>query len=267
MSGIDASAQIHPSSVIDPGAQIGPGVQIGPFCVVDEHVVLGAGVRLKSHVVVTGRTTVGEETVIFPFSNIGDVPQDLKYKGEPTRLEIGARNTIREGVTLNIGTAGGGGVTRLGDDGLYMTGVHIGHDVQVGDRVILANDVAMAGHAIIEDDVIFGGLSGAHQFCRVGRGAIIGGQTMVAHDVIPYGLVHGARGKLEGLNLIGLKRRGVPRDEIAALRRAYRELESGEGTFLDRARRLAEQSDSEKVQEVAAFILSDSERAFHTPGN
>ena len=195
--GIDASARIHPSAVVEDGAVIGPECRIGPFSIVGPEVTLGRGVVLKSHAVVTGWTEIGDETVIFPFATVGEVPQDLKYKGERTRLIVGKRNRIREGATLNCGTEGGGGVTRLGDDCLLMTGSHIGHDAQVGNRVILANQVAIAGHCVLGDDVIVGGLSGIHQWVRIGKGAIIGAVTMVTNDVIPHGLVQAPRGELE----------------------------------------------------------------------
>ena len=258
---------IHPSAVIDPTAQIGAGVEIGPFCVVGPKVVLEDGVILKSHVVVTGDTVVGEGTVIFPFAVIGEIPQDKKFDGEETRLRIGKRNRIREHVTMNCGTEGGGGVTRIGDDGLFMAGCHIAHDSQIGDRVIVVNSVAIAGHVVLEDDVIVGGLSGVHQWVRVGRGAIIGGMTKVLHDVIPYGLVQSKRGELEGLNLIGLKRRGVPREDIAALRAAYQHLATGEGTFQERARALGDTAQSAYVREIVDFVLGASDRAFLTPGD
>ncbi len=216
-------AQIHPSAVVEDGATLGEGCIIGPFCLVGAQVVLGDRVELKSHVVVTGNTTVGEDTVIFPFAVIGEIPQDLKFRGEDTRLEIGARNRIREHVTMNSGTEGGGGVTRIGDDGLFMAGCHIAHDAQVGNRVIVVNQSAIAGHCVLEDDVIVGGLSGVHQWVRIGRGAIIGAVTMVTNDVIPYGLVQAPRGELDGLNLVGLKRRGVSRADITARRAPCRQ--------------------------------------------
>ena len=212
----------------------------------------------------TGWTDIGPESVIFPHATVGEVPQDLKYAGERTRLTIGARCRIREGVTLNTGTLGGGGITRVGDDCLLMTGCHIGHDAQLGNRVILANAVAIAGHCQIGDDVIIGGLSGIHQWVRIGQGAIIGAVTMVTHDVIPFGLVQGPRGDLDGLNLVGLKRRGMDRAEIHALRAAYDVLAQGEGAFLDRARGLSN-SESPAVRELAGFILSASDRSFLTP--
>lgn len=259
-----AETVIHPSAVIESGAQIGQGVQIGPFCVVGPQVRLGDGAVLKSHVVVTGDTGIGPQTTIFPFACIGEAPQDLKFRGEETRLEIGARNRIREYVTMNPGTQGGGGVTRVGDDGLFMAGSHVAHDCQIGDRVILVNNVAIAGHCVLGDDVIVGGLSGVHQFVRIGRGAMIGAVTMVTADVIPYGLVQGPRGHLDGLNLVGLKRHGASRADIAALRDVLAAL--GQGRFRDSARQIADQPDlTPRVREVLDFILGPSDRSFLGP--
>ncbi len=257
---------IHPSAVIEEGAQIDPSVSIGPFCCIGAQVVLQADVILKSHVVVTGQTEVGEGTVIFPFAVIGEIPQDLKFKGEASRLFIGKRNRIREHVTMNCGTEGGGGLTKVGDDGLFMAGCHIAHDAILGDRVIMANSAAVAGHCIIDDDVIIGGLAGIHQFVRIGRGAIIGAVTMVTNDVIPYGLVQGPRGVLDGLNLVGLKRRGVARGDITALRAAFQMLAQGEGTFHDRAQRLGEETSSDYVREIVDFVAAETGRHFLTPG-
>ena len=259
-----ADAVIHPSAVIEPGAEIGPGVSIGPFCVIGSQVRLAAGVELKSHVVIAGDTSVGEGTVIFPFASIGQDPQDLKFKGEHTRLEIGARNRIREYVTMNPGTEGGGAVTRVGDDGLFMANCHVAHDCQIGNRVILANSVAIAGHCILEDEVIVGGLSGVHQFVRIGHGAMIGAVTMVTADVIPHGLVQGPRGVLDGLNLVGLKRRGADRGDLHALRDLLHDL--GTGSFRDSARARADEgSDNKYVREVLDFILGPSDRSFLAP--
>jgi UDP-N-acetylglucosamine acyltransferase len=262
---IDPTARVHPAAIIEDGAQIGAGAEIGPFAIIGPEVTLAPGVVVKSHAVVTGWTDIGADTVIFPFACVGEVPQDLKYAGERTRLIVGARCRIREGATLNTGTAGGGGVTRVGDDCLLMTGAHVGHDATLGNRVILANQVAIAGHCQIGDDVIVGGLSGIHQWVRVGKGAIIGAVTMVTNDVVPHGLVQGPRGDLDGLNLVGLKRRGVDRAEITALRAGYQMLAQGEGSFMDRARRLAEETDSPHVREMTDFILSASDRSFLTP--
>lgn len=256
---------IHPSAVIEAGAKIDASATVGPFCMVGAQVTLGAGVHLKSHVVVTGNTEIGDETVIFPFAVIGEIPQDLKFKGEATQLVIGKRNRIREHVTMNCGTEAGGGITRIGDDGLFMAGCHIAHDAVIGDRCIIVNSVAIAGHCVLEDDVIVGGLSGVHQFVRIGRGAIIGAVTMVTNDVIPYGLVQAPRGELDGLNLVGLKRRGVARSDITALRAAFQMLAQGEGTFHDRAVRLADETTSDYVRQIVDFILTDSGRHFLTP--
>jgi UDP-N-acetylglucosamine acyltransferase len=262
---IAATARIHPSAVVESGARIAEGCEIGPFALIGPEVTLAARVVVKSHAVITGWTDIGEDSVIFPFATVGEVPQDLKYAGERTRLSIGARCRIREGATLNTGTEGGGGITRVGDDCLIMTGAHVGHDAQIGNRVILVNQVAIAGHCQLGDDVIVGGLSGVHQWVRIGQGAIIGAVTMVTNDVIPYGLVQAPRGELDGLNLVGLKRRGVDRADITALRAAYQMLAQGEGTFLDRARRLADETDSPHVREMTDFILSATDRSFLTP--
>ncbi|MEL7092046.1 MAG: acyl-ACP--UDP-N-acetylglucosamine O-acyltransferase [Pseudomonadota bacterium] len=256
---------IHPSAIIEDGAQVDPSASIGPFCVVGADVRIGPDVTLKSHVVVTGETEIGAGTTIFSFAVIGEQPQDLKFKGEASRLVIGARNRIREHVTMNGGTEAGGGVTQIGNDGLFMAGCHIAHDAQIGDRVIVVNNSAIAGHCVLEDDVIVGGLSGVHQFVRIGRGAIIGAVTMVTNDVIPYGLVQAPRGELDGLNLVGLKRRGVARSDITALRAAFQMLAQGEGTFQSRAERLGTETDSSYVREIVAFVMGDSDRSFLTP--
>ncbi|HDZ80661.1 MAG TPA: acyl-ACP--UDP-N-acetylglucosamine O-acyltransferase [Roseobacter sp.] len=259
-------ANIHPSAVIEDGARIAPSAIVGPFCVIGSQVVLHADVVIKSHTVITGQTEVGEGTVIFSFAVIGEIPQDLKFKGEFSRLVIGKRNRIREHVTMNCGTEGGGGVTKIGDDGLFMAGCHIAHDAILGNRVIVVNSAAVAGHCIIDDDVIIGGLAGIHQFVRIGRGAIIGAVTMVTNDVIPYGLVQAPRGVLDGLNLVGLKRRGVARSDITALRAAFQMLAQGEGTFHDRAQRLGDETGSDYVREIVDFVMADTGRHFLTPG-
>jgi len=263
---IDPTATIHPSAVVEAGATIHQGAVVGAFSLIGPRAVLGAGVEIRSHAVVTGRTEIGEGTIVFPGAVIGEVPQDLKYKGEDTRLVIGRRNRIREHVTMNLGTEGGGGVTRVGDDCLFMAGCHIAHDAQIGDRVIVVNSAAVAGHCVIEDDVIIGGLSGVHQFVRIGRGAIVGAVTMVTNDVIPYGLVQAPRGHLDGLNLVGLKRKGVSRADITALRAAYQMLAQGEGTFQERTRRLGDETESAYVRDIVDFVLGASDRSFLTSG-
>lgn len=262
---IDATATIHPSAVIDEGARIGANVKIGPFSIIGPEVDLAADVTIRSHAVITGRTRIGPGTEVYPFASIGEIPQDLKFAGEQTELIIGARCRIREHVTMNTGTRGGGGVTRMGDDCLVMAGAHVAHDAQVGDRVIMVNHSALAGHCAVGDDAIIGGLSGVHQWVRIGRGAIIGAVTMVTHDVIPYALVQAPRGELDGLNLVGLKRRGASRAEITALRAAFQMLKQGEGTFQDRARRLGEETESDYVREIASFVTGHSDRGFLTP--
>jgi UDP-N-acetylglucosamine acyltransferase len=262
---IHPTATIHPAAVIEDGARIGPGASVGPFAMIGAEVRLGAGVEVKSHAVITGRTEVGDETVIFPFAVIGEIPQDLKFRGEKTSLRIGARCRIREHVTINTGTEGGGGATSVGDDCLIMAGAHVAHDCHVGNRVIMVNNSALAGHCQVGDDAIIGGLSGVHQWVRIGRGAIIGAVTMVTHDVIPHALVQAPRGELDGLNLVGLKRKGVSRADITALRAAFQMLKQGEGAFQDRARRLQEETESDYVREITAFVLTESDRGFLTP--
>lgn len=262
---IDPTARIHPSAVVEAGAVLGANVSVGAFSLIGPDVTLAQDVDVRSHVVVTGRTSVGDGTVIFPFSSIGEIPQDLKFGGEVTSLMIGARNRIREHVTMNTGTAQGGGRTVIGDDGLFMAGCHIAHDCRIGNRVIVVNQSAVAGHCQIEDDVIVGGLSGIHQWVRIGQGAIIGALSMVTNDVVPYGLVAGPRAELDGLNLVGLKRKGVARADIQALRVALLTLKQGEGTFLERARRLGEETESDYVQRMVTFITGASDRSFLVP--
>lgn len=261
---VHATAQVHATAVIEPGAEIGEGCRIGPFCLIGPEVRLGPGVEVKSHAVITGDTSIGEGTVIFPFACLGEIPQDLKFRGERTRLVIGARNRIREHVTMNTGTGAGGGITQVGDDGLFMAGAHVAHDCRIGNGVILVNSVALAGHVVIEDEAIVGGLSGVHQFVRIGRGAMIGALSMVTADVIPFGLVAGPRGALEGLNLVGLKRRGVDREEMRGLRELLDDL--SQGSFRDRAREVAAGGgQGQLAREVLDFILGPSDRSFLTP--
>ena len=259
-------AMIHPSSVIDEGAVIDPSVSIGPFCYVGSKVILKKGVELKSHVVVTGLTEVGEDTVIFPFASIGHIPQDLKFNGERTKLKIGKRNRIREYVTMNPGTSGGGGLTKVGNDGLFMMGVHIGHDCIVGNNVIMANNASLGGHCIIEDNVVIGALAGVHQFCRVGRGAMIGGLSAVVADVIPMGMVIGERANLDGLNLIGLKRAGVNKDHINGLRSAFKSIFQSDGTVKDAIEpTLKIHKGNPLVEEMISFITSETSRSLTIP--
>jgi UDP-N-acetylglucosamine acyltransferase len=257
---------IHPTAIVDPKAQIASSVTVGPYCVVGANVVLDEGVILHSHVVVEGRTRVGARTQIYPFASIGHTPQDLKYKGEPSRLEIGADNLIREHVTMNPGTEGGGMVTRVGSHCAFLTASHVGHDSIVGDHVVFSNNVMLAGHCKIDDYVIFGGGAALHQFGRVGKHAFVGGMSAVENDVIPYGLVVGNRAHLMGLNLVGLKRRGFTREQIQAMREAYAYLFGAEGTLRDRVERAAERyAGSPEVMEIVNFIRAESDRAICMP--
>jgi UDP-N-acetylglucosamine acyltransferase len=261
-----AAARIHPTAIVDSNAEIARGVEIGPYAVIGPHVRLGDGVHVGPHVVIDGRTTIGADTAIFPFASIGHIPQDLKYKGEPSELVIGARNVIREHVTMNPGTEGGGMVTRVGDRCLFMVGSHVAHDCKVGDHVVMANNATLAGHVEVGDWAILGGLSAVHQFCRIGRFAMIGGMSGVENDVIPYGSVMGNRARLAGLNIVGLKRRGFTRDQIHNLRTAYRLLFAEEGTLAERLSDVEEiYHDNEVVMEIVAFIRADSTRAICQP--
>ena len=258
--------QIHPTAIVAPGATLAENVSIGPYCVVGEEVMLGAGVTLIAHIVVDGRTTIGEKTRIFPFASIGLEPQDLKYRGEKSRLVIGRHNTIREHVTMNPGTEGGGMVTRVGDHGLFMVGAHVAHDCQIGDHVIMANNATLAGHVVVEDYALLGGLSAVHQFVRIGQHAMIGGMSGVERDVIPYGQVMGDRARLSGLNIIGMQRRGFSREDIQTLRSAYQFLFSADGTFNDRVTEMAERFGGvAPVDDIIAFIRADSTRAICQP--
>ena len=258
--------QIHPTAIVASGARLADDVVIGPYCVIGEDVALGAGVRLAAHVVIDGRTTIGEGTRIFPFASIGLEPQDLKYQGEASSLVIGRHNTIREYVTINPGTAGGGMVTRVGDDCLLMVGVHIAHDCQIDDHVIMANNATLAGHVVIEQYARLGGLCAVHQFVRIGRHAMIGGMSGVERDVIPYGQVMGDRARLYGLNIVGMQRHGFSRDDIQGLRSAYQFLFSADGTLNDRVNETAERFGGiGPVDDIIAFIRADSSRAICQP--
>jgi UDP-N-acetylglucosamine acyltransferase len=213
---------IHPTAVVEPGAQVDPTCEIGPYAVVGPHVTLGPRNVLSAHSVVTGHTTLGEGNRVFPHAVLGEVPQDLKYRGEPTRLEIGNRNTFRECATVNLGTVGGGGVTRIGNGCLLMAYSHIGHDCVIGDGAIIANSVALAGHVILEDHVHMSGLAAAHQFTRIGRLAFVSGLTGIAMDVAPYCTVTGARGELAGLNTVGMPRAGMTEEQVGRVKQAYK---------------------------------------------
>ncbi|USQ93750.1 acyl-ACP--UDP-N-acetylglucosamine O-acyltransferase [Caulobacter sp. RL271] len=257
---------IHPTAIVAPEAKIASDVQIGPYSIVGPDVTLEAGVRLLSHVVVEGATTIGENTIVHPFANLGGPPQHLGHKGERTELLIGPRNIIREHVTMHTGTASGRGVTVIGSDGLYMVGSHVAHDCVLGDFVVLAKGATLGGHVSVGDYVFMGGLAAAHQFSRIGRYSFIGGLAAVTKDVIPYGSVWGNHAHLEGLNLVGLKRRGFPRETINALRAAYRLMFADEGTFQERLDDVAETHAAiPEVMEIVDFIRADANRPLCLP--
>ena len=258
---------IHPTAIIEDGAEIGEACEIGAYCVIGSHVKLDSKVKLHSHVVVTGHTSIGEGTEIFPFSAIGKIPQDLKFEGEEARLEIGKYNRIREHVTMNIGTKGGGMLTKIGDHGLFMAGSHIAHDSKIGNHVIFVNNSAVAGHCEVDDFAIIGGLSAIHQFVRIGRHAIVGGMTGVEKDVIPFGSVTGNRASLVGLNFTGLKRRGFDRETIATMRKAYDMLFTEEaGNLETRTQHVAQHfSDSSEIQLIVNFIQAEASRGICMP--
>lgn len=261
------SVQIDKLSVVDDKAQLGADVQIGPFCHIGPDVILGDRVKLHSHVVVAGHTSIGTETQVFPFASLGHEPQDLKYRGEPSKLIIGERNKIREHVTMNPGTADDRMETVVGDDGLYMMSSHVAHDCVVGNRVILANNATLAGHVVVGDYAIIGGLSGVHQFVRIGAHAMIGGMSAVEHDVIPYGIIKGERAHLAGLNYIGLERRGFDRKDIARLMKAYRQLFSSDGGTLSELTEevAATYGDDEMVMDIVEFVRNRDSRPICRP--
>lgn len=249
------SNNIHSSAIIDPKAKIGNDVKIGPFCVVGEHVSIGDGTILHSHVVIEGRTTIGQKCEIFPFASIGHRNQDLKFKGEASELIIGDNNTIREYVTMQPGTADGGMLTKVGNNGLFMVGIHIAHDCMVGDNVIMANNATLGGHVHVGNNVLVGGLAAVHQWIRIGDNAVIGGMSGVESDIIPYGRVKGERAHLAGLNLIGLERRGFDKAQIKNLQRAFNLLFGGEGTFDQRVEEVEQDySEDDAVRAIIDFV-------------
>lgn len=257
---------IHPSAIVAPGAKLGANVKIGPFSVIGEKVTIGDGCTLHSHVVVEGNTSLGAGCQIFPFASIGHNPQDIRFKGEDSRLEIGESTVIREYVTINPGTERGGMVTKVGKNCFLMAHSHIAHDCVVGDHVIMANGATLGGHCVIGDHVILGGLSACHQFVRIGEYAFVGGMSGVEHDVIPYGMIFGSRASLKGLNLVGLKRRGLSREQVSALRKAYDLLFADEGTLLERAEKVARQFPNESlVERMVGFVREESSRSISVP--
>lgn len=253
---------IHPTAIVETGAELGADIEIGPYCHVGPGAHLRDGVRLISHVVIDGATEIGAGTIVYPFALLGGPPQHLGYNGEPTRLVIGEGVTIREHVTMNRGTAAGGGVTRVGARGYFMAGAHVAHDCAVGESVIFANNATLGGHVQIGENVFLGGLCAVHQNCRIGAYAFIGGCAAVVSDVIPYASAFGNHARLVGLNIIGMKRRGTPRDVIHDTRAAYRLLfDSGEATFRERVDMARERFGTrEEVMRILKFVEYDASR-------
>ena len=258
---------IHSSSVVEKNSKIGKNVKIGPFCYIGPNVHINDNVELISNVHIEGNTTVGSGTKIFPFASIGTQPQDLKYKGENNSLKIGSNNTIREYVTINPGTEGGGGKTVIGDNCLFMISSHIAHDCHIGNDVVIANNVPIAGHVTIEDSVVIGGNSAVQQFTRIGRLAMIGGMTGVLKDVIPFGLSFGNRNYLRGINIIGLKRKKYDNKKIMELDSAFKKIFSSKNLHENLSKINGEYKENDLVQEVISFISKDKKRPICTPNS
>ena len=256
---------IHKTAIIDSKAKISSNVQIGPYTVIGPNVVIAENTKIHSHVNICGNTSIGKNNKIYPFASIGNDPQDMKYNGEETKLIIGESNTIREYVTINPGTNGGGGVTTINNNCLFMVSSHIAHDCVIGNNVIIANNVAIAGHVHIDEDVIIGGNSAVHQYTRIGKMAMIGGMTGVEKDVIPYGLSTGNRNRLQGLNLIGLRRKKVSNEEIIILLNAYKEIFKTENLSDNLKNLNGEFKNNILVNEVIDFINKDKKRPICTP--
>ncbi len=256
---------IHKTAIIDSNAKISENVKIGPYSVIGPDVEIGEGTVVQSHVNITGKTIIGINNQIYPFASLGNDPQDLKFKGEKTLLEIGNNNKIREYVTINPGTEGGGGKTQVGNNCLFMVSSHIAHDCIVGDNVILANNVPLGGHAQVDDNAIIGGNSAVQQFTRVGKFAMIGGMCGVVRDVIPYGIAHGNRSILQGLNLIGLRRKNIPNQEILFLSEAYKIIFKNENLTENLSHLSNDLRKNDLVSEVVNFIEKDKKRPICTP--
>ena len=256
---------IHQTAIIDPNARIHDNVKIGPYSIIGANVEIDENTEIQSHVSITGNTKIGKNNKIYPFASIGNDPQDLKFQGEETKLEIGNDNKIREYVTINPGTDGGGRLTKIGNNCLFMVSAHIAHDCFVGNNVILANSVPLGGHAYIEDNVIIGGNSAVQQFTRVGRSAMIGGMCGVVRDIIPYAIAHGNRSKLQGINLIGLRRKNTPNKDILILSDAYKEIFKNENLTENLNNLNKDLRNHELVREVLNFIDKDKKRPICTP--
>ncbi|CAM5380284.1 Acyl-[acyl-carrier-protein]--UDP-N-acetylglucosamine O-acyltransferase OS=Afipia felis OX=1035 GN=lpxA_2 PE=3 SV=1 [Afipia felis] len=259
-------ARIDPSARVESGAVVGADVTIGPFCVVGPHAVIGAGTTLVSHVNVSGVTEIGESCTVYPFASLGTAPQSTSYRGEPTKLVIGNSCIIREGVTMNTGTVSGGGVTSVGDRGFFMNNSHVGHDCHVGNDVIFATSATLGGHCTIGDFVFIGGLSAVHQFTWIGSQVMVGGMSGVTCDIIPYAIANGQRARLEGLNAIGMKRRGFNHSRLKLVRSFYQNLFHGAGVFAERLAALQGERDSDPaIAEILDFIAADRHRPLSMP--
>lgn len=258
--------QIHPTAIIEAGAELGNNIAIGPYCHIGSKVRLGDNCVLHPHVVISGVTEVGDNTFIYPFAAIGGSPQHIAHKGEETKLIVGSGNIIREHVTMNSGTVEGGGVTRVGNNGMFMTGTHVAHDCQVGDHAIFANGACIGGHVVLGDHVFLGGMCAVHQRVRIGSFAFAGGGSIVINDIIPHASVMGNHARLVGLNVIGMKRRGMSRETIHQLRNAYKALFFGDGSFKERVGSVREDyAHCEEVMCIIAFIDEGAPRALMTP--
>jgi|TARA_B100001093_G_scaffold460559_1_gene474461 UDP-N-acetylglucosamine acyltransferase len=256
---------IDKTAIIDPRAKISKDVKIGAYVVIGPDVEIGEKTNIQNHVSVTGNTKIGKNNKIYPFSSIGNDPQDLKFKGEVTNLVIGDNNLIREYVTINPGTVGGGGITKIGNNCLFMVSSHVAHDCKVGNNVILANNVPLGGHAEVADDVIIGGNSAVQQFTRIGKSAMIGGMCGVLKDVIPYGIVHGNRSVLQGINVIGLRRKKIPNKIILELSDAYKKIFKNNNIFENLENLSSELKESLLVKDVVKFLTDDKKRPICSP--
>jgi len=259
--------RIHPTACVDASAQIADDAEIGPYCVIGPQVEIGGAVRLTAHVHVTGVTAIGARTVVYPFASLGGPPQSVHYRGGSTRLSIGADCDIRQGVTMNIGTEDGGGVTTVGNKGFFMVNAHVAHDCHVGNNVTFANNAVLGGHVTIGDYAFLGGQAAIHQFVRVGEGAMIGGVTGVRRDIIPFGFALGHIAELIGLNIVGLKRRGCSRDDLRQLRRFYRAVFLSQGVLAEKLEHAAAQfAGDQLIAKIVDFIRQGSSRHFTLPG-
>lgn len=252
--------KVHSTAVVEKGAQLGAGVEIGPFAVVGPRVEIGDGTKIGAHTVIEGRTTIGARNLISAFASVGSRPQDLKFKGEDTALLIGDENMFREYCNVSLGTEGGGGLTKVGNGNLFMVFTHIAHDCQIGNRVIAANSVALAGHVVVDDGAVLGGLSAIHQFCHIGKLAMVAGGAMVAQDVVPYGMVHGDRAKINGLNVVGLRRLGVKTEEMKSIKEMYHLVFDANLTLVDAIAKISQDIPDSPYRHEWLTFLQKGER-------